>query len=86
MMPFEVVWTEQSKDSLNRLQREDIIRVIRRVEAVKADPYRFLNKIVGERAWRLRVGDWRVLLDIDHEKNVLYVLEVGHRKNIYKNL
>jgi len=83
-MPFEIVWTEQSKDSLNRLERADIIRIIRKIEFVKSNPYVYAKKLAGKDVWRIRVGDLRVLLDIDSIKEVMRILEVGHRKNIYK--
>lgn len=85
-MAFEVLWTEHARKSLSGMQRDDVIRIIKKVEAAKADPYRFLKKLVGEKVWRLRVGDWRVLVDMDSENERLHVLEVGHRKNIYESL
>jgi mRNA interferase RelE/StbE len=85
-MAFEVLWTERARKSLSGMQRDDVIRIIKKVEAVKADPYRFLKKLVGEKAWRLRVGDWRVLVDMDSENERLHVLEVGHRKKVYESL
>lgn len=33
--------------------------------------------------WRYRVGDYRILADIQDERVVILVLEIGHRKNIY---
>ncbi len=84
METFSVVWTEQSKRSLEKLERDVSIRIIRKVEACRSDPYRFMKKLVGGRAWRLRVGDWRVLVDLEGEKGRIVVLEVGHRRNIYK--
>lgn len=33
--------------------------------------------------WRYRVGDYRVICDIQDEKILITVLRVGHRKNIY---
>jgi mRNA interferase RelE/StbE len=83
-MAFRIVWTEQAKDSLNRLEREDIIRIVHKVESSKSNPYLYAKKLAGKDIWRIRVGDFRVLLDLDSLKEVLYVLEVGHRKNIYK--
>ena len=42
--------------------------------------------LVGELAgkWRYRVGDYRIIADIVDDKIIIYVLEVGHRKNIYE--
>jgi len=34
--------------------------------------------------WRLRVGDWRVILHLDQEQEVLYVLRVSHRREAYR--
>lgn len=36
--------------------------------------------------WRLRVGDWRVILRLDREQGVLYVLRVRHRREAYRKL
>ena len=35
--------------------------------------------------WRYRIGDYRLICDIQDKKIIIYVLEVGHRKNIYNN-
>ena len=34
--------------------------------------------------WRYRVGDYRLICDIQDEKVVVLVLEVGHRKDVYR--
>lgn len=38
----------------------------------------------GEKAWRLRVGDYRVVADISLSERTIAVVGVGHRKNIYR--
>jgi mRNA interferase RelE/StbE len=40
---------------------------------------------VGEPGFRLRVGDYRVLMDIDQGRLMILVIKVGHRKDIYKD-
>ena len=45
-----------------------------------------VKKLKGkENAYRIRVGDYRVIYDIFDELLVVSVVEVGHRKNIYKD-
>lgn len=34
--------------------------------------------------FKLRIGDWRVIYEVDHDKKVITVHKVGHRKDIYK--
>ncbi|MGB9663170.1 MAG: type II toxin-antitoxin system RelE family toxin [Moorellaceae bacterium] len=44
-----------------------------------------LKKLKGSRdMWRLRVGDWRVILRLDREQGVLYVLRIRHRREAYR--
>lgn len=39
----------------------------------------------GVEAFRLRVGDYRVMYEFNVEKNELYLLAVGNRRDIYKH-
>jgi mRNA interferase RelE/StbE len=36
--------------------------------------------------WRLRVGDWRILYAIDDRRQTVLVVDVGHRREIYRGL
>jgi mRNA interferase RelE/StbE len=38
----------------------------------------------GLNAYRIRVGDYRVIYNFDRAKGVLYLLAVGHRREIYR--
>lgn len=35
--------------------------------------------------WRYRVGNYRIICDVDDQEIVILILHVGHRKDIYKN-
>lgn len=41
-------------------------------------------RMQGAEAFRLRVGDYRVIYDFDTEQNELYLIAVGHRRDVYK--
>ncbi len=83
-MVFEVLWTEHAKRNLGKLQRGLVIRIIKKVEVMRGSPYRFLSKIIGRKEWKLRVGDYRIFIDLDYEMNKLYVLRIDHRRRAYK--
>ena len=52
-----------------------------------ADPRAFGKGLTGNRNghWRYRIGDYRVIVNIQDENLVILALEVGHRKNIYNS-
>jgi mRNA interferase RelE/StbE len=41
-------------------------------------------RMTGVPAFRLRIGDYRVLYEIDRSKRILYLLSVGHRREVYR--
>jgi mRNA interferase RelE/StbE len=42
------------------------------------------HRMKGVEAFRLRVGDYRVIYDFDRSKGTLYLLSVGHRREVYR--
>lgn len=42
------------------------------------------KKLKGEEAYRIRVGDYRVIYEIEDDKIIVTVVSIGHRKDIYK--
>ena len=42
-----------------------------------------IKKLVGQPLYRLRVGDYRVIFDVQKEKLIILILTVGHRSKIY---
>ena len=83
-MTFTIIWSSQTKRILESLEREVASRISKKLESICEDPYRFLTKLINEKAWKLRVGDYRIIIDIDNEKSILYILDIGHRSSIYK--
>lgn len=43
-----------------------------------------VKKIKGRPAWRIRVGDYRILYTVDMDRKELTILSVAHRKDAYK--
>jgi mRNA interferase RelE/StbE len=42
-------------------------------------------RMEGADTFRLRVGDYRVIYQIDLEKNEIFLITIGHRRDVYKN-
>jgi len=45
---------------------------------------RFFTMLSGEKVWRMRVGDYRVVADISLGERTIGIIVVGHRKSIYR--
>ncbi len=83
-MSYKIIWSPKSRDNLKELTPETAKRVIKKVVELELAPYHFIEKMTDVNCWKLRTGDYRVLLDIDEKKKEIQVLKIGHRKKVYK--
>lgn len=58
-------------------------RILKKIDAATNNPYRFFRQLTGRPEYKLRVGDYRVIADIDEQTKKILIRAVGHRKNIY---
>jgi len=81
---FEVEFSEESLFQLRGLDIPLAKRIIQKIESTRSDPHRFFVRLVGRTEYKLRVGDYRVIADIEENRRVIVVRSLGHRRNIYK--
>ncbi|HOI12753.1 MAG TPA: type II toxin-antitoxin system RelE/ParE family toxin [Methanoculleus sp.] len=86
-MTYTVTYTNRARRDLKRLPPETARRIIRAVAGLREDPYSQVRKLAGfsrTPVYRLRVGEYRVVLTIEDERLLILVLEAGHRSGIYR--
>jgi mRNA interferase RelE/StbE len=82
---------EYSRDALKALLRmpSNTARLVRtKIEQLAADPFAPNNnvkRLKGMDAFRLRVGDWRVVYEIDGRMIVIFVIRIGPRSSVYED-
>lgn len=83
---YEIIISDQAFKQLEKLEKSIQERIIKVLERIRIRPEVHVTKLVGDAGYKLRVGDYRVILDIDENKLSILVIKIGHRKNIYKDL
>ena len=82
-MSYELVYSAEFFKQLKKLERGTQERIILTLERCRIKPYSHVKKLVGCLYYRFRVGDYIIIIDIQNNELKIYVIEVGHRKNIY---
>ncbi len=82
-MPFRVEFTELAAEKFRKLDKDEE-RIVRKLREVAANPRRSVSPLRGIGAFKIRVGDYRLIADIDWGEEVVYVLTLGHRSTIYR--
>ena len=83
-MVYDLLFSETFKKQFSKLEKMLQQRIISGLERIRIRPEYFVKRLVGSPYYRLRVGDYRIIIDIQKDKLILFVIELGHRKNIYK--
>jgi len=82
-MTYSISWSEKAVKELGRLEKKDQRMIHSALDRIRIRPHRFVRKLVGEQGFRLRVGDFRVILDIKDDVLIIMVITVAHRRNVY---
>lgn len=83
-MAWTVLFLPPAVRQLAKLDRAARKRVAAAIDGLHENPRPPGSKrLVGVDAWRIRVGDWRVIYQIRDDRLVVLVLKVGHRREVY---
>jgi mRNA interferase RelE/StbE len=80
---YRVLWSPTALKELERLPKDLVRRIVAKVGAAGGDPHRFLERLVDDPGYKLRVGEHRVLIDVLTQEHALAVRHIGHRHTIY---
>jgi mRNA interferase RelE/StbE len=89
-MAWKIELSERADRELTNLDPQHskrILNFLRQRLAIREDPRRLGKALQGAtfgELWRYRVGDFRIVCKIEDEKLVVLVVQVGHRKDIYR--
>jgi|TARA_Y100000031_G_scaffold130660_1_gene150474 mRNA interferase RelE/StbE len=81
---YKIEFTKKADYQFSKLNKILQERIINSLERIKIRPYHFIKRKQGTPYYILRVGGYRIILDIKNNKLIILVLEIGPRKNIYK--
>ena len=83
---YEIHMRRQAQRALNRLGRKDAEAVMERLDVLKNTPRpKGVDKIKStEGMWRVRQGDYRIVYSIDDNQKIITVLDIDHRKQVYR--
>lgn len=88
-MVYEVRFENRAQKVLKKMDKHEALLImawIKKNLVNTTNPRQFGKGLTGNKSgeWRYRIGDYRIISHIDDKKIVILILEIGHRRNIYK--
>lgn len=88
--PWHITWSAPASKALRKLDPQVARRILAAMSTLAEDPRPAPptgKPLKGEPgAWRLKIGDWRVVYEPQDDQLVVLVLSLGHRREIYDQL
>ncbi|MFC7114571.1 type II toxin-antitoxin system RelE/ParE family toxin [Natronoarchaeum sp. GCM10025703] len=85
-MSHDVILTETFFSTVEQFETENAKRIINKLEDIGDFPEHFLDRLKNHPGYKLRVGDFRVLIDWDKDNELIYAIDVFERKKKYREL
>ena len=83
-MTWQVIWSEKSVKQLEKIDKKNAQKIYDSVLDCAEDPFKAVIRLVNSQFYRLRVGNYRVILDLQQSKMIIFVIETDHTGKIYK--
>ena len=81
---YEIFYSNSAVKFLKKLPLSTRRHIISVLERARIRPEAHFERLVCDKSFKLRAGDYRIIADIYRDKLVILVIKIGHRKNIYK--
>ena len=83
-MTYAIKWHPQAYKVLRKLPKNIIERVLYKLDKIVEDPFRFLKHFEGRNLYKLRIGNYRALIEVNYEKRLLLIKVFDQRSKIYQ--
>ena len=85
MAAYEIFFRESVWKELKKVPKADLKKILSRIEQLGTDPRPMgCEKLTGHEFYRIRVGNYRIVYSIQDNELTVWVVKVGHRKDVYR--
>jgi len=85
MAAYKLFFKKSVQKDFDAIPKKDLRRILNRIEALAKDPRPDgCEKLTGQERYRLRQGRYRIVYSIQDDELTVWVVKVGHRKDIYR--
>ena len=84
MAQYNIQFKTSVRKDLRKIPKKDVLRILAKIEALAQDPIPPQAEMLsGDNKYRIRQGNYRILYRIDDAVLTVFIVKVGHRKDVY---
>ena len=85
MGKYKIEVKKSAEKELGKIPKKELLKILEKIESLSDDPYPTGSiKLSNQDKYRVRMGNYRILYKIENYILTVFVIKIGHRKNIYR--
>ncbi len=85
MATYKILIKPSAVKELKRIPKKDVEKITNKIKSLATDPRPFgYEKLSGKEKYRIRQGNYRILYTVEDEELFVYVVKIGHRRDVYQ--
>lgn len=85
MAKYKIEVKKSAEKELRKIPKKELIKIIDQIGSLSDNPHPpGSKKLTNQEKYRIRIGNYRVLYKVEDEILTIFVIKVGHRKEIYR--
>jgi mRNA interferase RelE/StbE len=85
MAAYKLFFKKSVQKDFDSIPKKDLKRILSRIESLSENPRpKGCEKLTGQERYRLRQGLYRIVYSIQDDELTVWVVKVGHRKDVYR--
>ena len=87
MEKYKVKIKPSAVKELEKIPKKDLQKLTKMIQSLSINPRPHgCEKLSGQERYRVRKGNYRIIYSIEDDILIVYIVKIGHRKDIYKRL
>ncbi len=85
MVKYKIQVKKSAAKELRKIPQKELVKILGKIENLSTNPHPTGSiKLTNQEKYRIRIGNYRVLYSIEDNILTVFIVKVGHRKNIYR--
>ena len=85
MAKYKIQVKKSAAKELGKIPQKELVKILGKIENLSINPHPAGSiKLTNQEKYRIRIGNYRVLYSIEDNILTVFIVKVGHRKNIYR--
>ncbi len=85
MAKYKIQVKRSAEKEIGKIPKNDLLKILNKIKSLSDDPHPIGSlKLTNQEKYRVRIGNYRILYTVEDKVLMVFVVKVGHRKDIYR--